>query len=53
MRGLPCDNVQFGCCCGGDGCVFHCLLAVVVVAVTFVFVTLCSFMTCVLSVGSI
>jgi len=53
MRGLPCDNVQFGCFCGGDGCVFHCLLAVVVVPVTFVFVTLCTLTTCVQSVPSI
>jgi hypothetical protein len=36
-----------------DGCLFHYLLTVVVVSVTFVFVTLCSTMTSVQSVWSV
>lgn len=53
MRGSSCDYVHFGCCCGGDGCLFYYLLAVVAVPVTFVFVTLNRIMTCVQSVWSI
>jgi hypothetical protein len=44
MRGVSCGR------CGVDGCIVHYLLAVVIVAVAFVFVTLYSIMTCVLRV---